>query len=125
MSYLYKQPADNKAKGVENEQKVAATIRRKSLETFSESKKCESESSDLDVPVKRRNNGNETVSFLREKSQSNYEIRNKEFELKQQELELQKQREENANQCFEQLILQSQQQNQALMLFIAKLADKL
>ena len=125
---LLQAAAESKSKADENEQKAAQSIRRKSLETWSQSKKRESESSDIDEiasPKRTRNNGNETVNFLREKSLAENEFRNKELELKQQELDLMKQKEENANQRFEQLIHQSQQQNQALMFFMAKMAEKL
>lgn len=115
-----------KSKQIAEDQKSADSIRRKSLETWHQTRKRESCESENDLtPKRRRNNGNETLEFLREKSQNDVNIREQELAVKKEEIELQRLREDNANKRYEAMMLQAQQQNQALMMLLSKMANKL
>ena len=52
------------------------------MERWSETKKRECDSSPDETPKRKRNNGSDTVNFLREKLESEIELRKSELELK-------------------------------------------
>ena len=123
--FLVQKATEVKVKQADEDIRSAQEIRRKSMERWSETKKHECDSSPDETPKRKRNNGSDTVNFLREKSESEIELRKSEFELKREELELQRERENNANRRNEQLFIQCQQQSQALLMLMTKIADKL
>ena len=123
--FLVQQATEVKVKQADEDIRSAQEIRRKSMERWSETKKRECDSSPDETPKRKRNNGSDTVNFLREKSESEIELRKSELELKREELELQRERENNANKRNEQLFIQCQQQSQALLMLMTKIADKL
>ena len=104
----------------------AIEMRKRSMETFAETKDRTDE-----TPVKRtRNNGSDTISYLKEKSQMEMEIREKELKVKEDERKEQKEtmatlvsqqqamlqhltEQQNANvMCIQQQMQQQQQQMQ-------------
>ena len=116
--------SDNKKD--QQEKKAADSVRRMSMERLSESKTRELEESDDDITPKRkkRNNGTDTVAYLREKNLTEIEFKKEEMEIRKDELALAKEKENNSRDQFQQMLLQQQQQNQALMMLISKVVDK-
>ena len=110
------------------EKTKAEEMRRKSLETFSETRKRSLENADDDESpkassVRRRSSGSETMAFLRMKSEKDAELRQQELALKTQEVNLQKQlmqeQQKTLSDCMSQIAKQnqaSQQQQQQMML---------
>ena len=99
----------------------AQEICEKSIERWDKIKKRgELETSREETPRKRPNNGFDTVNYL--KSKSELEIRKSKLKLKRQELQLQLGVEEKNDRGNEQLLIQNQQQNQALLKFLDKVA---
>lgn len=119
--------SENKAKNLQEERKSADAIRRRSMQRLGEMRKSES-SDDLEdavTPKRRKNNGSDTVNYLREKSSTEMEIRKEELALKKEELAFQIQRDQKSNDRCEQMIQQNQRQAEALLLLMAKLAEKI
>lgn len=90
----------------DNEKQKAEEMRRKSLETFSETK-ARLDCSDDDIPKakKSRGSGSETMAFLSKKAESDLELRREELRLKHEELAQQKEERQN------QTLMLNQQQN--------------
>lgn len=120
-----KQVVDTQKKTVEEDLKSAQDIRQKSMERWSETRKRSPETSPDETPKRKRKSGSETVTYLREKSEAELEVRKSEIELRREELQLQRERERSNNTRNEQFMLQSQQQNQTILMLIAKIAEKL
>ena len=90
------------------------------MEILLETKKREA----VEPQTKRaRNNGSETIQLMKEKYENKREIRLKELELKKQ-LELKAKEPERNEKQIEALILQGQQQTDALMMLLGKLIEK-
>ena len=109
-----------KQEQLENDAKNAEDVRQKAMESFSETKKRkELGLEDLTSPKKRekRNNGSETLCYLREKYATEQELRKEELEVKKTELELQKKQ-------HEMLMEQMAQQNRVMNTLIDKLINK-
>ena len=120
-----KAESDVRANKAQEEFKAADSVRRQSMETWAETRKRENENDIDDIsPKRKRNNGNDTINFLREKSQNEMELRKEELDLKRQELEFQKEREKQNNARNDQLVEQCNKQNQAMIMLLAKLAEK-
>ena len=117
---------EKKNKKLEEDKESADSIRRRSLERMSETRKRESsdETFETSTPAKSRNNGSETVNFLREKSERDSEYKMQELDIRKQELLLRQKQEESSRQQTQLLMQQQQQQSQALLLLIQKLTDK-
>ena len=80
----------------------------------------------METPKKvLRSSGNSTIAYLREKSEKEQSMREEELKLKQKEVELNMQRQEAYERQTRQIVEQSQQQTQALMFLINKLAEKI
>ena len=83
---------------------------------------------------KRRSSGNETIAYLREKNESEKELREKEIEVKQKELNLTRETQEafqrqlgEMMKTFQQMAQQQQQQQQqnaALLSILEKFISK-
>ena len=84
-------------------------MRKRSLETFSETKSRDDEEI---TPKRGRNNGSDTVVYLREKNEMDMKIKKEEmeqnFNLKQQELDIKKQEQKTFQ---DQMMLMQQQQH--------------
>ena len=119
------QDDENKKKKLKAEEASADSIRGRSMERMSETRKREKSPEDSPTPRKTRNNGNNTVNFLRERNERDNHFKTEELELRKKELEMREKQDEANRPQTEFLIQQGQQQNQALMMLIARLADKI
>ena len=85
---IAKEVSDTKSKQAEEEFKAADSVHRKSLETWSVTKKRERESEDSDLETtpysskRKRNNGTETIEYLREQNEKELQLREAEIDLK-------------------------------------------
>ena len=123
---MAKTESEEKANKAEKEIAVAKNIRQQCMETWSESKKRAASDTDVPDAIKRkRNNGNETIDYLREKSQKDLEIKQQELELKQKELDFQREKERVVNNRTEHIFAQFQRHNEQMLALFAKLAEKL
>ena len=115
---LVKQEVETKDKQAEQDIRTAQEI-CKLMERWSNTKKRgELQKGPEETPRKRRNNNvSDTVNYLRENSKS-------EQRLKRQELQLQRERKEH-NTRNKKLLCQTQQQNQALLMVLAKIAENI
>ena len=88
----------------------AQEVRKKSLETFGETRKRKAESE-----KKTRRSTSDTINFLAEKSEREHELRKEELKLRKQEIEHQTQQIQNA-QLAQQAQLSMLQQQGSLMM---------
>ena len=114
----HNQQSAEKTKKIEEEKEAAEDIRQRSVERLSETRKREAHNnpagcSSSNDEKKRRSSGGDTIAYLREKSEKDFQLRESELELRRKELEL--------NKAREGLLVQ---QSQAMMMLINKLADK-
>ena len=110
--------SDEKKAKTEGDMQKAAEMRQRSLETFSETKERSLE----ETPSKRaRNNGSETIAFLKEKAAMEMELKKEEMKqnarLKEEELKVKQA-------LMAQQTAMFQQQQDAIMKLIDKLASK-
>ena len=86
------------------------------MERLSETKKRQAEETSEEeiTPKRNRSSGGDTISYLREKSEKDFKLREEELRLRREELEVTKAREKA-------LIDQSN----AMMQLLSKLSDKL
>ena len=122
-----KQKTDKKKAASEADAHKAEEIRKRSLETFSET----DARNDLEKPKRQRNSGSDTLVYLREKGEREVKIKENEIELKKQENEIAKsqtailQQSLTQQQQMLQIMLQNQQQQQGMMLsLLEKIVDK-
>ena len=130
----FKMESNNKKAKIEEDMSKAQEIRRKSLETLGETLPDDS------LTKKTRNNGTDTVNYLREKMEKDAELKKEEIELKK------KDREDSRNQLLQMqeqqqtilqqmstsmqqqqqmsLVFMQQQQQALLMALVEKLSDK-
>ena len=130
----FEKNSDKKKNKIEQDQAKAEEMRKRSLETMSETM----ERNDVQPASKKRNNGTETINYLREKLEREEALRQEELQMKKEEMELSKKREEsqstmlmnmcqnmqNQQQLFMQQQAQQQQQSQALMLALVEKLTK-
>ena len=100
------------------------------MERLSETQKKRSNSDDdFDVTSpkqkKSRSSGTDTIAYLREKTEKDFELRAGELKLKREQLDMEKQRQEASQNHMEMLIQSSQQQMNAMLLLVGKLTEKL
>lgn len=116
---LEKASKENEANDKKEVEK-AEEMRKKAMETFSESKARKHDDFES-PPVKRsRSSGSDTIQFLREKAESDRDIR-------QQELELQRSQQEQQSNMFMSMMgqmQQAQQQNQQMLGLMFQLLNK-
>ena len=112
--HLEKENIDNDKK----EKEKAEDMRKKALESFKETKERKKLDVDSDTecqpPKKRRSSGSDTIQFLREKSDSDHEIRLQELELRRNEQNMLKEQQSN---MFNAMM----QQNQQMLELVGKL----
>lgn len=112
-----KQTANKKAKQ-EGDMQKAKEMRKRSLETFSETK---DRSMEENCSKRSRNNGSETIAYLKEKAAMEVQLRKEELQqkahLKEEELKVRKAEQQ-------QQLMMFQQQQATLMLLIDKLVSK-
>ena len=110
--------SSEKCKKLEEEKKEAENIRSVSRDIIWKLKKRQQEKSDTEdveevTPKRKRSSGGDTISYLREKSEKDLQLREEELKLRREELSLNKAREEA-------LIAQSK----AMMQLLVKLSNK-
>ncbi|XP_066925215.1 uncharacterized protein [Clytia hemisphaerica] len=108
------------AKDVEKDKLLGEDIRQKAMESQSQTLKRKSESSDEEVK-KRRSSGSDAVCFLREKSEADVKMREKELEVQTQRLQLEATKIQNDQNNFINmfaLMSNQMQQNQQMTLNI-------
>ena len=79
--------AKNETEKKDNTQKgrnIAEDIRNRCMETFGETSKRKSSEED-ETPKKKRRTGSETVTYLREKAERDYKLKEQEMPIKQTE----------------------------------------
>ena len=124
---MYKKQTNEKKSKNEADTHKAAEMRRRSLETFSESN---ARVGNEPVVKKSRNTGSEAVQYLREESENELKLRTKELNQRKLEFEAGKaqvnlnQNQQLMLQNFSQLLQQQHQQQTALLVLLSKLADQ-
>ena len=94
-------------------------MRKRSLETFTESQNRNNEE------IKRtRNNGNDTISYLTAKYESEFNLRKEELALRRKEIETTKTIIQQQGQLLSVLVQNQQSQQTAVLSIIHKLAEK-
>ena len=83
------------------------------MERLSEKRKRDPKDEDIS-PTRRRNNGQDTIQFLREKSAFDHQLKLDELEIRRKELELREKRDEAQRKQSEALTANTQQQTQAM-----------
>ena len=125
---MHKKQTDEKKSKNEADTHKAAEMRRRSLETFSESN---ARVGNEPVVKKSRNTGSEAVQYLREKSENELKLRTEElnqrkleFEASKTQVNLNQQNQKLMLQNFSRLLQQQQQQQAALFALLSQLADQ-
>ena len=94
-------------------------MRKRSLETFTESQNRNNEE------IKRtRNNGNDTISYLTAKYESEFNLRKEELALRRKEIETTKTIIQQQGQLLSVLVQNQQNQQAAMLSILHKLAEK-
>lgn len=123
---LFQEAANEKTKNTEKDLAQGKEMRRQSLETFSETLKRKSTEDDSPTNSKRsRNTGSETFRFLKEKTDTERELKELELKFRREEL-AEKSRIENMKheREKERMQLQQQQMNQQQQLTLAMLQQQ-
>ena len=125
--------ADQADRGRDNERKKAEEMRKRSMEKLGETmkRKADEDQGESCTP-KKRASGSETIVYLKEKAEKDFDLRKEELEIKKKDhdqqsqmfLYMQQQLQQQQQQQHQQLQLQHQQQQlqtQLLMALIEKL----
>ena len=116
-SFLVEEKESKQAKEEENKPK-AQGIRKKAMESYGQTKsRIAGDEAPMEPKKKKRRGGNDSIDFLREKSQLELEIRKRELELKEKE----------TARLFEQqreMMQLMQQQQQNMMELLLKLVNR-
>ena len=89
----HSQETAEKNKKNDKEKQAAEDMRRKFLERLSETRKRDNTDIATTDDKRRRSSGGDTISYLREKSEKDFQLREEELRLRREELELNKARE--------------------------------
>lgn len=109
-------------KSKDEDQAKATEMRKRSLETFAETR--ERNMNDTKSPKRSRNNGSDTINFLKEKSEHELEIRKEENEIKRNEQKNFRDVMASMQQQQQMMMQQQMQQQQMMMALVEKLAKK-
>ena len=118
--------SDSDSSKQEAEKNAVEEIRRQSLETFAETRKRTVSEDDDESPkcVKRRG-GSETISFLKEKTERDHDLRQQEINLKEKELKLQREtlgeQQNTLANCLTQMAKQQQATSQQQQIMLAQM----
>lgn len=105
--------SQSKAKKSEKDKETAEEMRRISMESLGSTKKRKSDADDSEVKKgKKRRSGNDTVQFLREHTEIEFQFKREELEAKKSEQSLASEQQKQQQQMFSMLMQQQQQQNQ-------------
>ena len=122
--------SDTKAESKDNDRRKAEEMRKMSMEKLGETLKRRAEEDG--VPTRKRSSGSETIVYLKEKAEKDFDLRKEELEARKKDHThqvqlfqlMQQQMQQQQQQQQQQLQLQHQQQqlqNQLLMALIEKL----
>ena len=100
-------------------ERLSETIKRRSS---TRSDDCDITSS---KQKKSRSSGTDTIPYLREKTEKDFELREEELKLKREQLEMEKKGQEASQNQMQMLIQSSQQQMNAMLMLVRKLSEKL
>ena len=124
----FKERDENQRKGNEEKKEratedalKAAEMRKRSLETFTESQNRNKEEI---TPKRTRNNGNDTMSYLTAKYESEFNLRKEELALRREEIETTKTIIQQQGQLLSVLVQNQQNQQAAMLSILHKLAEK-
>ena len=115
-----KENNEKKERAIENVLK-AAEMRKRSLETFTESQNRNNEEI---TPKRTRNNGNDTISYLTAKYESEFNLQKEELALRREEIETTKTIIQQQGQLLSVLVQNQQNQQAAMLSILHKLAEK-
>ena len=124
----FKERDENQRKGNEEKKEratedalKAAEMRKRSLETFTEYQNRNNEEIN---PKRTRNNGNDTISYLTAKYESEFNLRKEELALRREEIETTKTIIQQQGQLLSVLVQNQQNQQAAMLSILHKLAEK-
>ena len=124
--YLEKYETLTKEKQTEKQQELqkAEEVRDKAMESFSETNKRRNTSPEENSFKFKRNNGSETLCYLKAHCEQNYVLKKEEMELKKAELEIQQQQQHMMQQQQQMLQQQMLQQNKVLTSMLERFVNK-
>ena len=96
-------------------------MRKRSLETFTEYQNRNNEEIN---PKRTRNNGNDTISYLTAKYESEFNLQKEELALRREEIETTKTIIQQQGQLLSVLVQNQQNQQAAMLSILHKLAEK-
>ena len=117
-----KKESGEKKRKTEDELQKAQEIRNMSLETFGDTKKRKGD--ETDVKGNKRRRSSDTMTYLAEKSEREFQLRQEELKIKERELELQTQQMKNNQQTQQAQLLLLTQQNAAMLDLFKTFAKK-
>ena len=122
----YKHQSQEAQDTINVDKQKAIEIRQTAMERLGETKKRKDEMGEVSTsrPKKQRTTGSETISYLREKNQTEMELRREELEVKKAELQQQKTLLEQHNDMQQQILQQQREQNQCMFALVEKLIEK-
>ena len=112
---------ENQRKENEEKKERAIEMRKRSLETFTESKNRNNEEI---TPKKTRNNGNDTISYLTAKYESEFSLRKEKLALRQDKIETTKTIIQQQGQLLSVVVQNQQNQQVAMLSILHKLVEK-
>ena len=112
--------SENKKRKVEMDKPSAEEVRLRAAEKLSKTNQRTNIEEGLVKPKKARQSGGETVQFLREKSERDYQIRQEQLRMRQKEHE----NPQNMQQQQLKMMRIMQQQNNTMMPIMSKLVNK-
>ena len=124
LSEQEKEESEEKVKKAEEEQEKAKDVRKKAMEKLAETKKRKQKADDENTKKKSRKTPSETIQYLRDKSESELELRRQELELKTKQLDEEKRKQEESNNRDDMLMRMIIEQNKAMMEMMSKLHTK-
>ena len=100
-------------------------MRKRSLETFTESQNRNSSITEEQITPKRsRNNGNDTISYLTTRYENESKLRREELAIRREEIETTRNMYQQQSQLLNILIQNQQNQQNTILAVLQKLADK-
>ena len=103
----------SKRENMESDRMKAESIRKKAMEKVGETKRREDEGGNK--PKRQRRSGGDTFQFIRERANTDMQMRREELELKKRKQDLEERRYTASVAQQQQIIQQQQQQNQAIL----------
>lgn len=137
---MQKEQSETKKSRMQADKEGAEDMRQKAMEKLSETRKRQVKEDNKTTPSKRRTGGNDTITFLKEKHETNVGLAKLDREIREKQLEAEatrhtetltmfQQQQQLQMQCFQQMMAQQHQQQQQYQReqaeFMKNLFDKL